>query len=132
LKDSTWDAYDTAWRLWSRWCEAEGHPVFLFPDDLPKSRETFFAFLVDQRDIRKNAANTLTGKKAAISFRFKYFNFPDPTQWFLIDQFLKGVRKSDGGTAVIRKQYPSAVDTSSKHGAAAASTHAGVPRFGHP
>jgi len=89
--------------LWSRWCEAEGHPVFLFPDDLPKSRETFFAFLVDQRDIRKNAANTLTGKKAAISFRFKYFNFPDPTQWFLIDQFLKGVRKSDGGTAVIRK-----------------------------
>jgi len=69
----------------------------------PPTQHTILDFLIDSRDIRGNKVGTLRRKALALALQFKYMRHEDPTKWFMIKEFVKGVSKADTGTAVARK-----------------------------
>jgi hypothetical protein len=89
--------------MWTTWCDLQGIPTFLYPDDLHRSQNTVLDFLIDSRDIRGNKESTLRGKASALALQFKYLGHEDPTKFFMIKQFFKGVSKADAGTPEARK-----------------------------
>jgi hypothetical protein len=106
LEASTHEKYESTFRLWRAWCLKTNRPIYLYPEDLNKSQKVFVLFLADQRIYRRNLGVTLAGKASAIASIFKYAGQRDPTKSFIADQFIKGVKKEDGGKGASRPKMP--------------------------